>query len=433
MGSGLSMQGFAWPDQFRLRAQHSVVCLDRVADGAFPIAIGLLCLDARYPAYVLLLVWLIWRLLLQLQRHPLVAVFLLLLGAQAGQFVLERDLQPSSVSDPLVIALGFVAMVGRSDRQWRQALAWISASLVPLLIWALLQDPAQRLDLPVGGLNRLGFLLGLLQLASWASGWLAGRTVSRWFFHGLALLAIPLLLRNGSRVALLAPLLAVIATVLLALWRNPHWLPQPWQRWRRWRAPILSVALGASVVGAVAAAQLWYLNPTMPGGNVLSDRGRVDTALCWMRQPARRGDKKFVFGLGYNENVQRYCNGRKIASLREAGRPEGLPHAHNSFAQIAAENGLLGVLSFLALMALVLRQLFWPDPRIQVSHAYATRMFCFAVPLLGYLLLTGMVSSFQLFLMSNQLLIGLGLASLWPAGSPAEAAEQAPARLPALP
>jgi hypothetical protein len=404
--------------------------LDHHLDLAFPLAMGLLCLNARYPAFVLLLLWLIWRLLLHVERHPLVAVFLILLGAQAGQFVLERDLQPSSVSDPLVIALGFVAMVGRSDRQWRQTLAWIGFALVPLLIWAVFQDPSQRLDLPVGGLNRLGFLLGILQLAAWASAWMARGLGLRLLFSGLTLAAFPLLLANGSRVALLAPALSVIGVLMLAVWREPFWLPSAWDAvWdavRRWRKPVLSLALALCVLVAGVAVHAWYLHPRQPGGNVLSDRGRVDTALCWLRQPIRRGDKKFVFGLGYNEDVQKHCDGRKLASLQEAGRPDGLPHAHNAYAQIAAENGLLGVLSLLSVMALLLRQLFWPGHGHPPSQGYRDRVFFFAAPILGYLLLTGFVSSFQLFLMSNQILIGLALAALWP--SPAIPAE--PARAP---
>ena len=394
--------------------------LDRWADAAFPIAIAMLCLDARYPAYVILLLWLIWRLLLQLDRHPLVAIFLLLLGAQAGQFVLERDLQPSSVSDPLVIALGFVAMVGRQDRQWRDTLRWLSLCTFPLLVWSIGQDPGQPLQLPVAGINRLGFLLGFLQLACWSSACLATRWWSRCVFGALAVGCLPMLFHNGSRVAILAPGLAVFCAFAFALWLRNQWLPMSWQFVLAWRRPILIGIFALLLSSGLVVVHRWYLDPPVDmeqirsnaSENVLSDRGRVETALCWARQPLRRGEEKFLLGLGHNEKVQRYCDARRVPSMRLMGRPEGLPHAHNLFAQIFAENGLLGVLSLGSVFALLARQA-WMT--VGLGQASTAHRFLFSIPLLVYLALNAGVSSFQLFMMSNQLLVGLGLASLWPA------------------
>jgi hypothetical protein len=392
------------------RATPGLAWCDRVADAAWPVAVALLCLDARYAAYLTVLVWLIWRLLLQVQRYPLAVVFLLLLGAQAGQFVLERDLQPSSASDPLVIALGFVAMLGRTEAQWRCTLRWLALAIVPLALWASGQDPSVRLALPVGGINRLGFLLGLLQLSAWAA---AGLSRSWWSCLGystLVLVSVPIILHNGSRVAFLAPPLAVAITVVLAVWRRSEWLPQEWMVLLRWRRQILQAFLAGVLVMITVVARSWYLNPSVPGGNVLSDRGRIDTSLCWTRQPLRRGEEKLLFGLGYNQKVQRYCGSKALPSMAEAGRPDGLPHAHNLFAQVVAENGLLGLLSLGSVLVLLARQVFMD---VAGQGAFSRRLFFYGVPLLLYLAMNGLVSSFQLFLMTNQLLIGLGLASLW--------------------
>ena len=100
--------------------------------------------------------------------------------------------------------------------------------------------------------------------------------------------------------------------------------------------------------------------------------------------------------------------------MRLMGRPEGLPHAHNLFAQIFAENGLIGVISLGAVLALLAHKA-WSSQAS--SSSFAARRFFFAVPLLIYFLLNALVSSFQLFMLSNQLLIGLGLATLWSASS----------------
>lgn len=402
------------------RASRIALSLDRVADAAFPLAIGLLCLDARYAAYLTLLVWLIWRLFLQLQRHPIVGVFLLILGAQAGQFVLERDLQPSSASDPLVIALGFVAMFGRSHFQWRNTLGWLAASVLPLLAWTFGHGVAGPLHLPVGGINRLGFLLGFLQLVSWASCWLAIRWWSRCMYGFLVIACVPMMVLNGSRVSLLAPLVAVITCLICALAFRPQWLAfsPVWRPIVVWRRHIAVALAATGLVLAVSISHAWYQYSPSPSSsgvshvneNTLSDQGRFETASCWARQPLHRGEQKLLFGLGYNTMVQRHCTAKKVPSMRAMGRPEGLPHAHNLFAQIFAENGLMGLFSLLSLLVILIRQAWMSEG---LSHAEVMQRFFFSVPLLIYLLMNGAISSFQIFLMSNQLLIGVGLASLW--------------------
>lgn len=383
-------------------------------DAAFPLVIALLCLDQRTPGFLVLLGWLVVRLIQQLPRHPVVAVFLLLLGAQAGQFVLERDLQPSSASDPLVIALGLVAMLGRSELQWRNTLRWVALSIVPLALWAAGQDQAARLDLPVGGLNRLGFLLGFVQLSAWASIWLSRSAWTRLFYGALTAVTIPMVLHNGSRVTLLSPACAVLLAVTCFVIRGrSEGCPAAWVRLLRWRRQWLCLMVLIGLLGGGLCLNRWYLSPALAGGNVLSDRGRIDTALCWANQPLRRGGEKALLGLGYNRSVQVHCSGKRLQALAEAGRPEGLPHAHNLFAQVFAENGLLGLTS----LAVVVGLLFW-RLRLMLSGVagwvQAEITLVFGLPLLVYLLLNGLVSSFQIFLMSNQLLIGLGLASFWP-------------------
>lgn len=392
------------------RAIRGLVWCDRVVDAAWPVAVSLLCLDARYAAYLTVLVWLIWRLLLQVQRYPLAVVFLLLLGAQAGQFVLERDLQPSSASDPLVIALGFVAMLGRTEAQWMCTLRWLALAIVPLALWASGQDSNLPLDPPVGGINRLGFLLGLLQLSAWASAGLSHSWWSRLLYAGLAVGSIPIILHNGSRVALLAPPMAIVLTFVLALLLRPKWLPVKWGVVLRFRSQILLVGLGASIVFSFATVQSWYFSSAGLGENSLSDRGRFGTALCWASQPIKKGDERFVFGLGYNKVVQKHCGSRWVPAMKEMGRPEGLPHAHNLFAQVLAENGLLGALSLLSVLLLLAKRVLVVADE---SENFAPLAFFFAFPILIYLGANSIVSSFQIFLMTNQLLVGLGLASVW--------------------
>ena len=387
---------------------------DRWLDAAFPLAVGLLCLDQRTPAFLVLLVWLIWRLSLQIPRQPLVLVFLVLLGAQAGLFVLERDLQPSSASDPLVIALGFVAMAGRSSQQWRNTLAWIALSVLPLGIWAAGQDPTVRLDLPVGGLNRLGFLLGLLQLSGWASIWLSRVWPQRLAFAALTVATVPMILHNGSRVALLAPLLAVLASFTAALWikRPLERLPSGWELVVPFRRAWTLALTGLLLMSLLLVLRYWYFSPAVARVNILSDRGRIETAQCWARQPWRKGGARLLLGLGYNDAVQKRCLGRQLPALDEVGRREGLPHAHNLFAQVMAENGLLGMSSLAVVIGLLIWRLLgtiFAAP----GFTSAKLVFVYGMPLLVYLLLNGLVSSFQLFLMSNQLLIGLGLAAFW--------------------
>ena len=383
-------------------------------DAAFPIAVAVLYAGQRTPAFLILLAWLIWRLCQQISRYPLALVFLLLLGAQAGNIVLERGLQPSSASDPLVIALGFVAMLGRSPQQWQNTLRWLALAIVPIAIWALTQDSALPLDPPVGGINRLGFLLGMLQLAAWAAGCLAAGWWSRLLFWGLAAAVVPMALQNGSRVALLAAPMAIVVSVGLAFWQQrSDWLPGNWGRWMRWRRPVLLGLLLSLGLLSGLLIQRWYLNPPVGSLDGLSDRARLETARCWAAQPLRRGDERLLLGAGYNNDVQKRCDGRRLPVLNamQPPRPAGLPHAHNLFVQIWAENGLLGLLSLITTLALLARQAWRDCSQVPMQ---GKRVLVFALPVLLYLLMNGLVSSFQLFLMSNQLLVGLALASLWP-------------------
>lgn len=404
------------PRLIALSASRLIDRLDGLLDAAIPVAVSLLCFDQRTPAFLTLLVWLILRLVQQVPRYPLALIFLLLLGAQAGQFVLERDLQPSSASDPFVIGLGFVAMVGRSSRQWRSTLGWIALSLIPLAIWALGQDPSLPLDLPVGGLNRLGFLLGLLQLSAWASAWLSTSLWSRCACIGLVVLAMPMTLHNGSRVAFFAPLVALIlasCSALLLLRPRPD-LAEPWLCMMRWRRSLLSGALLASLLISAFVVWQWYFSPaTLSQLNGLSDRGRFETAACWAHQPLKRGGEKFLLGLGYNQAVQKRCTGKQLQALRVMKRPSGLPHAHNLFAQIFAENGILGLVSLSLVLVLSFWRL-WLSLRRESAAGVCDLAFLYSLPVVLYLLFNGFVSSFQIFLMSNQLLIGASLASLWP-------------------
>lgn len=389
--------------------------LDGALDLAFPVAVGLLCLDQRTPAYLTLLVWLILRLAQQISRHPLALAFLLVLGTQAGQFVLERDLQPSSASDLLVIALGCVAMLDRTYQQWRSTLRWLAFCVLPLFVWALGQNPDLPLDLPVGGLNRLGFLLGLLQIAAWAATWMSASWGSRCIFGSMALLAMPMSLHNGSRVAFWAPLIALLLSgcLMLLFFRPRPGLGRPWLFLLRWRQPLLVGCLLVSLSGGMGLAWHWYLSPASSDQlNGLSDRGRIETASCWARQPLRRGGEKLLLGLGYNQAVQKRCTAKRLPSMQAMQRPEGLPHAHNLFAQIFAENGLLGLAS-LAFMACLLLHRLWLGAKLEIGEGATGLVFLYSMPFALYLAINGFVSSFQLFLMSNQLLIGLGLASLW--------------------
>jgi O-antigen ligase len=200
---------------------------------------------------------------------------------------------------------------------------------------------------------------------------------------------------SGSRAALAAPLLSLLLAAIL----------QHYSKGRSLIQALLSLGLIAGLI--LGSLQLWYRYSPDAAINRLSDGMRFPTALCWAKAPIQQG--KALFGLGYNQKVRSHCDGDHLPIVRAAGRPEGLPHAHNVGAQLMAETGLAG------LTALVGTCL-WAGQRLRQRLIAAPCgdpiVLNTLLPLGLYLLLMAMSTSYEIYLMLNQVLIGFTLAAL---------------------
>lgn len=174
------------------------------------------------------------------------------------------------------------------------------------------------------------------------------------------------------------------------------------------RGNLLGAGLSLILLGTIAigSLQAWYGTSHDGKTNQLSDAMRFPTAKCWATAPFHAG--KELLGLGYNQKVRKRCDGDTIPVLRQAGRPEGLPHAHNAAAQILAETGLAGLTALIAAVAWSLRATL----RGLTPGRDQPLVRELILPLMVYFLLTGMTTSFQIYLVLNQILIGYSLAAL---------------------
>ena len=377
------------------RLHASLSLIDPWLDLAFPLATALLCLDQSRWAYGVLGLWLLLRLARQaLKEHwawLLVGLFLV----NAGIILNDKGMQPSDPTDLMVIALAFAAGLHRSTRQWRTSFAWISSSLIPLGIYSMLINGPDLLKFPGFNVNRLSFLLGILMITAWGLGRSSPDKRSSVGWLCMASLTLPLAVMSGSRAALAAPLLSLLLAAIL----------RHCSKGRSLVKALLGLGLIAGL--SLGSLQLWYRYAPDAAINRLSDGMRFPTALCWAKAPLKQG--KALFGLGYNQKVRSHCDGDHLPIVRAAGKPEGLPHAHNVGAQLMAETGLAGLTALVGTC-------FWVGQRLRQRLIAApsgdTLVLSTLLPLSVYLLLMAMTTSYEIYLMLNQVLIGFTLAAL---------------------
>ena len=396
--------------------------LDTWLDLCIPAATALLLSGLPELAYGALGLWLVVRLILQSREHSLYLIFLGLALSNMGAMVLERGNKPSDASDLLIIALSFAAGAQRPSNRMITSLAQISFCLLPIAVAACLTEPGQLLQFPDINVNRLSFLLGLLVTASWGIADFSPPGRKRWAWMGWTSMALPLILMSGSRAPLILPILGIAISKAIS-----HKQPQcPEARgsiqplWKRTAA-----TAAALVILSAGATQAWYHYSADAGINRVSDTWRTSTALCWLKQPFREGEA--LLGLGYANKIRKHCDSAKLPAMQKAiddssltveqrtvaqrAAAKGLPHAHNSYAQIIAETGLIGLgavlLTTIWLARAVQRSRQKPAAEQTIQDRLILRA---ALPIGLYLAITGATTSFHIYLPLNQVVIGYLLA-----------------------
>lgn len=406
-----------------MNARHQIFSqADRWLDLCIPASTALLLAAQPLTAYSVIGFWLAARLSLQCMKQRVYLLLLCIALTSMGTMALERGSAPSDPNDLLIIALAFAAGAHRPAQRWHVSLVQISLCLLPIAIAACLKSPGTLLQFPDINVNRLSFLIGLLISATWGLAEISATSRSRLAWLAWMTVALPLTLLSGSRAPLVLPALAIIISKLIAETRarrttGAEVVQLPWKN--------SIAALALITVLSAGATQLWYHYASDSGINRVSDTWRTHTALCWAKQPFRQGEA--WLGLGHVNNIRKRCDSdslpimqsvidnstltekqRNIASRAAA---KGLPHAHNSYVQILAETGIVGLGAVLIAAIWIARMVQRPRLKQAMERTASDELALkAALPIVIYLAITGVTTSFHLFLPLNQILIGYLLA-----------------------
>lgn len=391
-----------------------------LADALIPVTVALhLSQSTRELGLVSLFSWIVLKLISCIQRQTRNSapketwlswcVLMALVLLQARNIILRDDYRGPVMF--LLIGSGLLIGSQLTQRQWQRLLGWMSLAVAPIALvfatqlsmtgdWSfqnmfdLYYETMQR---SLGSINRLATLATFLTLAAWYSSTQARRLSWKGVHLVLCALGYWVILGTDSRMAILAVPMAVVLPWLGL--RLCHRMKR-----RQWVLSLLGVG---SLLGVAA----WKL---VIAPDIGSDTMRLRMASCWVRKGMLKSTERFWMGSGYD-----------TSGLREACesvRP-GLSfgHAHNTWAQVAGNHGLLGLIVLMALTGLILRGLWAQEIAVSARRNWSpwdsTNWSEISLGLNLALLFCALSTTVQEFSPLNQLLIGLvaGAACINPA------------------
>ncbi|MCP9885705.1 O-antigen ligase family protein [Synechococcus sp. ATX 2A4] len=323
----------------------------QVYDALLPVVITLHSFtEGRKPALGLLVIWMSIRLVNKLVpqfrqppwRPPLEAILLALLLVNTRVIVLREDVD--GPTNFLLIALGFVIGSSQGLREWRASFGWLA--LTPLLLAinilnrhsaasilssSFVKDVYEAVMDGHGGINRFATILMLVTLSAAAFSLLARSLSGRVFGTTAALAGYALCVGTDSRLAQIAPPLALVIGMAAA-------------RWKKGFTRFVLFLFGAAATAALLVGSWWFLFAPDASINQSSDLGRLRAGACWLSLMFT-GNNRFIYGVGYGAKANEMCS-----HLREGG---GFGHAHNTIAQVGGQLGLLGILAFLIVVIVI--------------------------------------------------------------------------------
>lgn len=381
-------------------------------DALLPLAVVVVGLQrgGDPPALVFTLsLWLALKLILKAVVQPIFWVLLgVLLVCMAS--LLQQSTAVSSPTDLLVFLLALAVGFGRTRSQWRltawmvtciaiaalTACHWVShelnsnADLLPA--WAALRQDLQRAVVRIGGIaiNRSAYLLGFVVLSAWS----LFRHERCHLLRCLALLCVAvaygLAFLTGSRAGAGLPVLVIL--VVEVCWFGRRFLMQ-------WSGKI-AIFFMASLL----ACGVFLYHPSSPFayGNV-SDSGRAEVAHCFLRHSS---SDPVTLLMGHGGDVTGAACRLETRNPRFVA--EGLRHAHNTFLQILADQGLVCVVALLGLVFLGLR-----SALLVIAAGDGLQGFL-ALSFWLFFMGFGMLESTLLHVSLLQVCSGYLLASAWP-------------------
>ena len=273
-----------------------------------------------------------------------------LILVQTGTLVRAED--ETGFSQYFCIAAGIAAMASLSHVQRVRLIQWIGASAIPLAVFyllnilghpSLIQDPISKAFADIGELRSVlqetvfAFLTTTAFVALRLSKSTLGQSIA---IIGLTC-GIILCLNIDSRIACISPLLAITLAYIVSHGKRLYNINRSLKN-----IPLIltSAGLAISSYSIVIAPDLIHDSLSL-----LSDRGRINVALCWLRS-IFYGNNHFLLGSGYDRSsIMKLCTDQKVGNFwvfDATGDPStSAGHAHNVFAHFIALHGMTGLLS----------------------------------------------------------------------------------------
>ncbi|MFN5162431.1 MAG: hypothetical protein ACK5FE_16695 [Cyanobacteriota bacterium] len=278
---------------------------------------------------------------------------------------------PNSIQDWILVLAGFAIGCRTGLRQWNRFWQmWLLASVVvAAATWGWLRGANVSFlpDLQLGlyWTSMAGYLIGISAIVAAAFLIVRGRPLQT-VVAGLALAASLVgLAAAESRASQSFVVLALaVSAGTTALLRNPTapWLKPFRQNPRRLKQLAHGLLMAASSLGVALWAWITFSNQASFLASIQwlnpSDQGRAILSRCYFGIPFSGGNR-FLMGGGFQRSREIYCPSSKthINDLLGLDPNKTFTHAHNLWAQIAGDSGMLALLVAIFICAALIR--FW--------------------------------------------------------------------------
>ena len=334
-------------------------------DALLPLSLlGLMWERSGNPAGMvwILALWCAGKLALRLPAQPVYALLIGILAVSVSAII--HPLSVSAPTDLILVLLAFAAGLQQSNRQWQIGLWCVLGTVLValpfveldrfngnlgLIPWQGLRDalPQAAVRIQKITINRSGYLFGLLALVGYGLFRFESHPWKSRVAAGVGGLSLVLAFGTGSRAALAFPVVAALITELC--WRYRGWVAR---RARPLTVGVLSLAVVFNL--------LLYVPSSPISSGDASDEGRARVAQCFVVK-ALRGGADLATGRGYDR-----VSDRCAQKVFLPGYTKGIPHAHNAFLQVLADQGLVTLGLMVVGLALVLQRLMeglvWNQP-----------------------------------------------------------------------
>jgi hypothetical protein len=335
-----------------------------------------------------LVVGLILLLIKRSRKDPLSIGFLFLLFMSL-RIYLHTDARyfpwEITLNDYILVLIAFVAAFRVKASEWKLFFTLFSifvplASVVSLQIHGA-ENPEETFTVGALSIQQTSFLIGTCFTISMSFLWngLSQKRVAKQKFLVIAawllvsLLNGFLVVQTKSRAGLGLPMISVAAVVLaVSLPRLNRSVDALILRFSSVRQVArIKIGFALAVLSALGVAVWAFLAQTYASPeNLSNDLHRLYLLRCYLGA-VFTSTYRFIYGLGFTNTSTWLC---------DEGLHHGLTHAHNVFAQVAADNGFFALIG-LILIAVLLARFAWklvarlPSPTVLASLAAA--LYCF--------------------------------------------------------